>query len=126
MKRKLYLIAKTFPHEGGETAFLSPEFPYLLKNFDVTVITTEPVMESPKASSEINIDLQTNLLDKLSGVLRFLFHADAWKELSDIMWNISAHDVYKKEKIGRRIRTYSTRRRNKKRNREDSGRNELG
>ena len=90
MKRKLYLITKTFPHEGGETAFLSPEFPYLLKNFDVTVITTEKVMESPKASSEINIDLQTNLLDKLSGVLRFLFHADAWKELSDIMH--SGHD----------------------------------
>lgn len=90
MKRKLYLITKTFPHEGGETAFLSPEFPYLLKNFDVTVITTETVMESPKASSEINVDLQTNLLDKLSGVLRFLFHADAWKELSDIMY--SGHD----------------------------------
>ncbi|MGN0278019.1 MAG: glycosyltransferase [Lachnospiraceae bacterium] len=90
MKRKLYLITKTFPHEGGETAFLSPEFPYLLKNFDVTVITTETVMESPKASSEINIDLQANLMDKLAGILHFLLHADAWRELSNIMR--SGHD----------------------------------
>lgn len=90
MKRKLYLITKTFPHEGGETAFLSPEFPYLEQNFDVTVITTEQTAEGKRMESEISITPQVHLLDKLSGLLRFLSHADAWREFADIMR--SGHD----------------------------------
>lgn len=90
MKRKLYLITKTFPHEGGETAFLSPEFPYLAENFDVTVVTTEQTADVKQMESEINITPQIALLGKVSGLLRFLGNADAWREFADIMR--SGHD----------------------------------
>lgn len=90
MRRKLYLITKTFPHEGGETSFLSPEFPYLSENFDVTVITTEQITDDKRAESEINIAPQIRFPDKLAGLLRFLGKADAWREFADIMR--SGHD----------------------------------
>lgn len=91
MKRKLYLITKTFPHEGGETAFLSPEIPYLSENFDITFVTTEPSAGSSRLETEIHIAAPTDFASKLSGLLRFLFNADAWRELVNIMR--SGHDI---------------------------------
>lgn len=91
MKRKLYLITKTFPHEGGETAFITPEFPYLSERFDVTVITTEQTADGKRLESEIHIAPQVSLMRKLSGMLGFLCNADAWREFAAIVR--SGHDI---------------------------------
>jgi glycosyltransferase involved in cell wall biosynthesis len=109
------LITKTFPHEGGETPFLSPEFPYLCENFDVTVVTTQltdaaqqqtsadaaaqtssarqagaTVPDDMPCVTEINISPASTLPEKIMALLLFLCHRDAWREIAAIIR--SGHD----------------------------------
>lgn len=39
MKTKMFLITDSFPYGKGEKPFIIPELPYLLENFDLTIIT---------------------------------------------------------------------------------------
>lgn len=39
--KKIYLVTKSFPYTNEEKAFLDPEYEYLKKEFDITLITTD-------------------------------------------------------------------------------------
>ncbi len=40
-KQKLYLLTQAFPIKQRESSFISPEFPFLKENFDVTIVPLE-------------------------------------------------------------------------------------
>lgn len=62
MKKKLFLLTTEFPYGDGEKSFIIPELEYLIKEFDITIISS--------ASSDARYDLsKTTALDKNINVL---------------------------------------------------------
>lgn len=56
MKTKMFLITDSFPYGKGEKPFIIPELPYLVENYDVTIITraSKEVMEDTENVTELD------------------------------------------------------------------------
>ena len=39
--QKIYLVTKSFPYTNEEKSFLGPEYEFLKKEFEITLITTD-------------------------------------------------------------------------------------
>lgn len=86
MKRRLYLITKSYPYLGGESSFLEPEVPYLKKGFELLYIVTEKSDEkSNLIDNAIVINNDMNVCQKVINLVRFLLYQDAWIEIRNIL-----------------------------------------
>ncbi|MCM1134083.1 MAG: glycosyltransferase [Clostridium sp.] len=89
MKPKLYLITKNFPYGHGEDSFVKPEYPYLCREFDVTIITAElgePIEKKflNEASAAI-IPATQGIFEKLFSLFCFLCEKDSYIEIKNIL-----------------------------------------
>lgn len=88
MKTKLYLITNDFPFGKGENSFILPELSFLVKDFEVTIISTS-LSEDRTADVDaeikvIHYDRKEKLLRKLLDCASYLGHKACYKEMLDI------------------------------------------
>ena len=48
--QKIYLVTKSFPYTNEEKSFLGPEYEFLKKEFEITLITTDISFDIVQAS----------------------------------------------------------------------------
>lgn len=87
--KKLYLITKTFPLGPEEKAFLQYEAELLQKNFDLTIVVTEPVKTNVYVDDEeytvFNVYDNTKVWEKIISAVLFLCKREAWEEFAQII-----------------------------------------
>lgn len=94
-KEKLFLLTDTFPYGSGEKTFILPELPYLMENFDVTIISSATKEARKQKGSETSLDSKIRLIwypnEEVKGIevvryiLPFLFYRQSWKEIIAIL-----------------------------------------
>lgn len=87
--KKLYLLTNDYPYGDGEGSFIEPELPYLMKHFDVTIVSTslskEKTVEVPDGIKVIHYDRSASLMMKLIDSICYLFHQESYIELGEII-----------------------------------------
>lgn len=93
--KKLYLITDGFPYGRGEKPFISPELPFLLLEYDVTIIACADETAYQDREHETRLDEsirvirypagKLSFIDKLWGIVVSLGEKEVWRETGDII-----------------------------------------
>ncbi len=111
MKPEMYLITKDFPYGHGEESFIRPEYPYLCKKFDVSVVATEVKEEGCLQSKDVKayrIPTVQKFSGKFFSLLRFLCERDCRLEIAAIIRGKSqvAKRIYRALMFGTAAETF--------------------